>query len=320
MSLVEVDNLNVWIGERAVWELHAVRDVSFQLDKGERLVVVGESGCGKSTTLLSLLGLLPAAATVTGRVVIDGVDIFDCPEEQLAALRWKDAAMVFQASSNPLNPVRTLAHQLRAVLRFHGTPRGKVGARIATLLDMVRLPQACANYYPHQLSGGMRQRAVIALALACDPKLLLADEATTALDPLVQAEIIELLVSLCKSLDLALVLVTHELQLVSAVEGNLAVMYAGEIVEYGPANQLMATPRHPYLQRLVATLPRLDSPVAPVSIPGVPPRLDTPLVGCPFAPRCTQAVDICRSTPPRLEQQADGRLCACHFAGTGLAA
>jgi len=254
MPLVEVEKLNVWMAAGGR-EVHAVQDASLTLEPGGQLAIVGESGSGKSTLLMALMGLLPPNATVSGRLIVDGVDVLEGPEQALAALRWRTVSMVFQASSNPLNPVRTIGHQLRQVLVFHGLPSAEARDRARELLEMVRLPAATEHYYPHQLSGGMRQRAVIALALACRPKLLLADEPTTALDPIVQAEIVELILSLKKSLGLALVLVSHDLALVRRMEGDLAVMLGGKIVEYGPLARLMAKPGHEHLRTLIAALP-----------------------------------------------------------------
>ena len=254
MSLIEVEKLNVWMkaGDHTV---HAVKDASLTLQGGAQLAIVGESGSGKSTLLMALMGLLPPNATVAGRVIVDGVDVLEGPEGALKALRWRTAAMVFQASANPLNPVRTVGHQLERVLTFHGATPSAARARTRELFDMVRLPSGCIGYFPHQLSGGMRQRAVIALALACRPKLLLADEPTTALDPIVQAEIIELILLLRNELNLALVLVSHDLALIRRMEGDLAVMLSGEIVEYGPVRQLMENPSHDHLRTLIAALP-----------------------------------------------------------------
>jgi ABC-type glutathione transport system ATPase component len=258
MTLIEVDNLNVSMSSADGSEVHAARDVSFRIDTGQQLALVGESGCGKSTTLMSLMGLLPPTATVSGRVIVDGVDVFRAPEAKLAALRWRTVSMIFQASSNPLNPVRTLGHQLRSVLEFHRMQGDDIRARVLELIDMVRLPSGSEQLYPHQLSGGMRQRAVIALALSCNPKILLADEPTTALDPLIQAEILDLMLGLCERLGLALVLVTHDLPLVRRITGRAAVMHAGAIVETGEAKVLMRNPQHPYLKRLIAAIPQVE--------------------------------------------------------------
>jgi len=261
MALVEVENLNVWMTQNGR-ETHVLRDVSFRVSRGERLAVIGESGSGKSTLLLALMGLLPPVASTAGRVEVFGVDVLGGPESELVRLRWRVASMVFQASSNPLNPVRSVGRQLAAVLRFHGCDRRLAPARVGELLAKVHLPAKCRNLYPHQLSGGMRQRAVIALALAGDPKLLLADEPTTALDPIVQAEIINLLLSLSGELGLALVLVSHDLQLVSRIGGRLAVMKDGRIVAYGPSAELMARPTHEHLRALIAALPNFGAAAA----------------------------------------------------------
>ncbi len=254
MPAIEVENLNVWMRTEQR-EVHAVRDVSFTLEAGEQLTVVGESGSGKSTLLLTLMGLLPPTARVSGRVIVDGIDVLAGPEEDLVALRWRRAAIVFQASSNPLNPVRTIGSQLRSVLEFHGQSRADALARTRELLELVRLPTHCAGQYPHQLSGGMRQRAVIAFAIACQPKILLADEPTTALDPIVQAEVMDLLQTLRQSLDLTFMLVTHDLHLVGRSSGALAVMLGGSVVEHGPTRSLMAKPTHGHLRTLIAALP-----------------------------------------------------------------
>lgn len=255
MAAIEVESLNVWMQAGDGRTIHAVKDASLTLGDSAQLAIIGESGSGKSTLLMALMGLLPPNASVSGRVIVNGVDILEGPETALAGLRWREAAMVFQASSNPLSPVHMIGQQLLRVLVFHGFDQKSARARMRELLDMVRLPAHSERLYPHQLSGGMRQRAVIAFALACRPKILLADEPTTALDPIVQAEIIELILALRHSLDLALVLVSHDLALVGRMDGDLAVMLAGEIVEYGPVRQLMAHPRHNHLRTLIAALP-----------------------------------------------------------------
>jgi ABC-type glutathione transport system ATPase component len=254
MPLVEVENLNVWMtaGGRQV---HAVRDAKLTLEAGGQHSIVGESGSGKSTMLLALMGLLPPNATVSGRVFVDGIDVLRGSEAALSALRWRSVAMIFQSSSNPFNPVRTVGGQIVAALRLHGRGKAEAERRAGALFEMVRLPSKCLRYYQHQLSGGMRQRAVIALALACQPKLLLADEPTTALDPIVQAEIIGLILSLRRELGLGLILVSHDLALVGHMEGGLSVMLRGETVEQGPVRDVMAAPRHEHLRRLVAALP-----------------------------------------------------------------
>lgn len=255
MPAIEVEKLNVWMQAGDGRIIHAVKNASLSLGNGGQLAIIGESGSGKSTLLMALLGLLPPNASVSGRVIVNGVDVLEGPEAALAGLRWREVAMVFQASSNPLSPVHMIGQQLTRLLVFHGFDPKRAKARMRELLDMVRLPAPCEQLYPHQLSGGMRQRVVIAFALACRPKILLADEPTTALDPIVQAEIIELILALRQSLDLTLVLVSHDLALVGRMQGDLAVMLAGDIVEYGPVHQLMTKPKHEHLRTLLAALP-----------------------------------------------------------------
>lgn len=252
--IIEIENLNVILSTRER-DVHALRNINMTLNAGETLSIIGESGSGKSTLLMTLLGLLPVNATVSGNVRVNGVDVLRGSKADLVALRWNVASMVFQASSSPLNPVRRIGHQLYQAMRLHGATRARARQRSLELLEMVRLPARCAKLFPHELSGGMRQRAVIALALCCDPQLLLADEPTTALDPIVQEEILELLLSLTATLGLTFVLVSHDLQLVRRTQGRLSTMLNGEIVETGDARALLRNPTHPHLKTLVDALP-----------------------------------------------------------------
>ncbi|HEX5951274.1 MAG TPA: ABC transporter ATP-binding protein [Actinomycetota bacterium] len=322
MSLLEVRDLHVWFDLPEGEQLHAVRGVSFDLDAGERTGLVGESGCGKTTIVLSLLGLLPPSATVAGDVRFEGESILSEAEESMQPHRWTDISMVFQGAMNALNPVKTVEAQIVEPMVLHGTSEGAEARRRAgDLLEMVGIPAATGSRYPHEFSGGMRQRAALAMALACEPKVLLADEPTTALDVMVQAQILELLVSLARDLDLALVLVTHDLPVVAQVCERASVMYAGEIVETGPMDALFHTPRHPYTRLLFAATPGLHEEDDVVSIPGTPPRLDREIVGCPFQPRCDRAFDRCRVERPVLKPLDEVRRAACHlndeWAGVG---
>jgi len=316
--LLEVENLHVWFDLPQHRELHAVQGVSFAVDRGERLGLVGESGSGKTTTILALMGLLPPTASVAGKVYVDGEDVLARGERTVASYRWKDLAMVFQGAMNAFNPVRRIGDQLVEPMELHGIASGQTARkRAGELLERVGIPAARLRNYPHEFSGGMRQRAAIAMALACDPKLLLADEPTTALDVMVQAQILELLVALTNDLGLALVLVTHDLPVVAQTCTSAAVMYAGEIVEAGPMDALYHDPEHPYTRLLFAATPDLESRDVVVSIPGAPPRLDQAIVGCPFQPRCDRAVARCLAERPSLRRMGDDHDAACHLAGVG---
>jgi oligopeptide/dipeptide ABC transporter ATP-binding protein len=314
MSLLEVRDLHVWFDLPGGEQLHAVRGVSLDLDAGERIGLVGESGCGKTTIVLSLLGLLPPSATVSGDVRFEGESVLVGSEEAMQPHRWRNISMVFQGAMNALNPVKTVQWQIVEPMELHGTAEGPAARRRAgELLEMVGIPAEAGSRYPHEFSGGMRQRAALAMALACDPKVLLADEPTTALDVMLQAQILQLLTSLAKDLDLALVLVTHDLPVVAQVCDRAAVMYAGEIVETGPMDALFHAPRHPYTRLLFAATPGLHGQHAVISIPGAPPRLDRGVVGCPFHPRCDRVFDRCRVERPELRWVSEQRLAACHL-------
>jgi peptide/nickel transport system ATP-binding protein len=312
--ILAVEDLHVWFDLEGGGELHAVQGVSLSLEPGERLGLVGESGCGKTTTALAIMGLLPPSASVAGRVMIDGKDILAGGEAEMRPHRWVDIAIVFQGAMNALNPVRTVGEQIVESLELHNRAKGSIArARTAELLEAVGIPAGRAARYPHELSGGMRQRAAIAMALSCSPRVLIADEPTTALDVMVQAQILELLDALCRDFGLALVLVTHDLPVVAQLCDRCAVMYAGEIVERGPLDLLYHSPGHPYSRMLFAASPDLaglDEPV--LSIPGAPPRLDRALDGCPFRPRCDSAFAACAERP-QLLPVADGHDAACHL-------
>jgi oligopeptide/dipeptide ABC transporter ATP-binding protein len=314
VPLLQVEDLHVWFDLQDGGELHAVQGVGFTLDPGERLGLVGESGCGKTTTALAIMGLLPPSASAAGRVLLEGVDVLAGGETTIRPHRWVDVAIVFQGAMNALNPVRTVGSQIVEALELHGLARGNMARRrTGELLESVGIPAARAGRFPHELSGGMRQRAAIAMALACNPKVLIADEPTTALDVMVQAQILELLDALCRELGLALVLVTHDLPVVAQLCDRSVVMYAGRVAEQGPVDALYHDPRHPYTRLLFAATPDLDDlDGRVVSIPGAPPRLDRPLDGCPFRPRCDRAFDRC-GVEPMLAPVGDDRAAACHL-------
>jgi peptide/nickel transport system ATP-binding protein len=312
--LLEVEELNVWFELPQKRELHAVQGVSFSVAVGARLGLVGESGCGKTTTILALMGLLPPTASASGRVLLQGKDILARGERSVAPHRWKDIAMVFQGAMNAFNPVRRIGDQIAEPMELHGIASGsEAAARVRELLDLVRIPPDRARSFPHELSGGMRQRAAIAMALACSPRILLADEPTTALDVMVQAQILELLTELSNELGLALILVTHDLPVVAQTCTEAAVMYAGKIVEKGPTDVLYHAPRHPYTRLLFAATPDLESRDEVVSIPGIPPRLDAPIAGCAFRPRCDSAFEPCAGYSPPLTTVGASHVAACHL-------
>jgi peptide/nickel transport system ATP-binding protein len=311
--VLRVEDLHVWF-ELPAAELHAVQGVSFELHAGERLGLVGESGCGKTTTILALMGLLPSNASVAGHIYLDGIDILEDGEKSIAPHRWNRVAMVFQGAMNAFNPVKRMGEQIAEPMELHGIAKGGAARdRVTELLEMVGITSERADRYPHEFSGGMRQRAAIAMALACNPDVLLADEPTTALDVMVQAQILELLLSLSEELGLALVLVTHDLPVVAQTCRRAAVMYAGRLAEEGMTDDLYHDPKHPYTRLLFSATPDLYGEETVVSIPGTPPRLDREIEGCPFQPRCDRAFEPCPTVTPEFVTVAARHAAACHL-------
>ncbi|MHB8891296.1 MAG: ABC transporter ATP-binding protein [Candidatus Limnocylindrales bacterium] len=300
----------------------AVDGVSFTMQDGEALGIAGESGCGKTTTALSLLRLLPANGRITsGSVNLYGIDLVPKTERQLARYRWREISIVFQGAMNALNPVRRIGEQIAAPIEIRlGQPRDASRRRAGELLELVGIPKLRGSAYPHELSGGMRQRAMIAMALACDPALVIGDEPTTALDVMVQAQILQLLERLRRDLGLSLMLITHDLSVIAETCDKVMVMYAGRVAEEGPVRRVFTAPRHPYTQKLLSAFPniRADRRTLEV-IPGAPPDLRKPPPGCRFAPRCAAAMDVCRIEVPPEVRFDDGVRVACHLypAGTG---
>ena len=303
-ALLDVENLTVDLATPR-GTLHAVRGISFSLQPGETLCIVGESGCGKSMTALSLMGLLPRSATRNARrMVFEGHDLSAASEKQLAALRGARMAMVFQEPMTALNPAYTIGDQLTEVHRRHkSSTMTQARERAVFLLDKVGITNAAArlSQYPHQLSGGLRQRVMIAMALMCGPSLLIADEPTTALDVTIQAQILRLLIKLQRDLGIAIVLITHDLGVVARVAHRVAVMYAGEIVEHASAADLFAAPRHPYTRGLMASIP-VPGATKPGErlgvIRGIVPSLIGDVRGCAFRDRCDFALPDCAQTVP----------------------
>jgi len=283
--------------------MHALQDVSFDVHTGETLGLVGESGCGKTTAMLSLMRLLPTAGRITsGQVLFDGLDLLAVSEAQMRKYRWKAMAMIFQSAMNALNPVRTVGDQIGEAILLHGLmDRKAADQRVEELLDLVGIAKARKDQYPHQYSGGMRQRAMIAMALACKPRLLFADEPTTALDVMIQAQILQLIKTIQQELGLAVVLVTHDLGVVAEICDSVVIMYGGKVAEYGSSDAIYNAPQHPYTQRLLAAFPDLNKPGDVLaSIPGYPPRLNALPPGCRFEPRCHARLNVCATLSPSL--------------------
>jgi len=308
--------------------VRAVDGVSFSVGRGETLAIVGESGCGKSVTSLSILRLIASPGrTVDGRVLLEGSDLLALPEGEMRRIRGDAISMIFQEPMTSLNPVLTIGHQIAEVLTLHrGASRDQAGKRAIEMLKLVHMPEPerRVQQYPHELSGGMRQRVMIAMALACEPRLLIADEPTTALDVTIQAQILELMRELKARTGAAIVLITHDLGVVAEMAERVVVMYAGRKVEEAPVAELFARPRHPYTRGLLDSIPRLSggkrAPLARLSeIAGTVPSLAEPIVGCAFAPRCAYATDRCRSTYPPLEEKRPGHSVACWESETMLA-
>jgi peptide/nickel transport system ATP-binding protein len=283
----------------------ALRDVSFDLHAQETLALVGESGSGKSVTALSIMRLLPevGARRAAGRVLLEGRDVTEIPESEMADIRGNALAMIFQEPMTSLNPTMRVGDQIAEALTIHRPgSRGQAEAEALRLLDEVRIPAAAtrARDYPHQFSGGMRQRVMIAMALACRPRVLLADEPTTALDVTIQAQVLALLDELKRSYGMAVLFITHNLGVVASIADRVAVMYAGEIVETAPVRDLFARPIHPYTKALIAAMPRVDRTAALEPIPGSVPGIGAAPPGCAFAPRCTYRIASCTQAHPDL--------------------
>jgi len=301
-------------------EVHAVNDVSFTLKPGELLGVVGESGSGKSVTMMSLIRLLPMppAEIRGGSVMFDGEDLAKVPEDTMRAIRGARIGMVFQDPMTSLNPVFTVGYQITEPLRKHmGLNKAKAANRAVELLDLVGIPDARRRLddYPHQFSGGMRQRVMIAIALACDPKVLIADEPTTALDVTIQAQILELVKDLRQKLGMAIVWITHDLGVIAGIADRVMVMYGGQVVEQAPVRELFANPQHPYTRMLLETVPKLSGERSQQLrvIQGQPPILSKAPESCPFRARCPQAFDRCADENPRRRDVGPGHDTACFW-------
>ncbi|MCX6465599.1 MAG: ABC transporter ATP-binding protein [Pseudonocardiales bacterium] len=317
--LLEVDGLSVEF-RTDYGTVRAVRDVSWHLDRGETLAILGESGSGKSVSAQAIMGILesPPARITSGAIRFNGTDLLTLPGEEQRAVRGAQISMVFQDALSALNPVFTVGSQIAEMFRVHrGTSKKEALEKAAELMDRVRIPGARSRVkdYPHQFSGGMRQRVMIAMALALDPAVIIADEPTTALDVTVQAQIVDLLLELQRENGMGIVLITHDLGVVAETADRVAVMYAGRIVETGSIDDVFTRPAHPYTVGLMNSIPRVDQVGSRLSpIVGSPPSLAAIPPGCAFHPRCPRAQDVCRADDPPLLQVATGRRSACHFA------
>jgi oligopeptide/dipeptide ABC transporter ATP-binding protein len=315
--LLDVQDISIHYVTEGQPPARAVEHVSFALHEGELMGLVGESGCGKTTLMLALLRLLPAAGQIVGgKVNFMGRDVTAMSEDELLDVRWNGISIIFQGAMNALNPVRTVGDQIREAILKHVAllPGDKVDDRVVELLELVGITADHKEHFPHQYSGGMRQRAMIAMALACNPQLVIADEPTTALDVMIQAQILELLDNLRKKLGLSIIFVTHDLGVVAEMCDSVLVMYGGVTAEYSDVDTIYNSPQHPYTQELLKAFPDLSKPEKRLaSIPGYPPRLDALPAGCRFAPRCPQAIARCHTEVPALRVLGPHHVASCHL-------
>ena len=331
MALLEVQNLQTHFGT-IDGVVRAVEGLSFHIDAGETVAIVGESGCGKSVTSMSILRLIAEPpGKIAGKILFQGRDLLELSQHDMRQIRGNSISMIFQEPMTSLNPVLTVGRQIGETLELHqGMNRQQAEARAVEMLTLVGIPAPGRRVreYPHQLSGGMRQRVMIAMALACNPKLLIADEPTTALDVTIQAQILDLMRDLKTRLGSAIMLITHDLGVVAEMAQRVVVMYAGRKVEEASVRDIFARPRHPYTRGLIGAVPKLGSSLVEggrtklAEIPGLVPSLRKPIVGCAFAGRCALATDFCRAVAPAIEAKFPGHFVACHYAEheAGLAA
>lgn len=314
MAILKIEDLKVhYFTSRGV--VKAVENANLELNEGDALGLVGESGCGKSTIALSILRLIPPPGKiVSGKILLHGEDLLTKSEEELNKIRWKEISIVPQASMNSFNPVLRISEQIiEAILAHKRVEKTEALTRIKELFELVGIDQSRVNSYPHEFSGGMKQRAMIAMALALNPTVVIADEPTTGLDALAQAHVLKLIEDLQKKFKLSMILISHDLSIVSEICNKCAVMYAGKIVEYGDIVFIFKESSHPYAQSLIKSFPSVKSRTDLLSIPGNPPNLINPPSGCRFHPRCQFAKDVCSKVEPILEEVKKGHYVACHL-------
>lgn len=319
MALLEVENLKMYFHTMRGY-VKAVDDVSFQLNKGDALGLAGESGCGKTSTALAILKLLPWNGKIFGgKITYEGQDLLKLSDDKLRKeIRWKKISVVFQGAMNSLHPNKTIGAQIIEPMKAHENLEQKEAEKRAhNLLDLVGIGGTKLARYPHELSGGMKQRTMIAMALACNPALVIADEPTTALDVIIEAQVMKVMKELQKKLNLSLILISHDLSMIADSCDKIAIMYAGKIVESGEVKNIYKEPLHPYTQRLIGAFPSILGPKRELeSIRGFPPDLLNPPTGCRFHPRCSYAMEICRTKEPEmLETKSSGQFVACHLIG-----
>ena len=316
MALLQVEKLTTHYKTERGW-VRAVEGISFNVEEGEAMGLAGESGCGKSTVALTLLKILPSGGRIRGgKIIFDGQDLVKLRESEMRKIRWKGISVVFQGAMNALNPVYKVGYQIEEAIKLHEPDLGgaEVRERVAKLLETVGIEPTRANNYPHEFSGGMRQRALIAMALAANPKLLIGDEPGTALDVIVQAQTLKLLRDLKDELGLSMILISHDLSIIAETCDKVAIMYAGKIVEYGDTLSIFKNPQHPYTQGLIKAFPSIKGErVRLTSIPGQPPDLLHPPPACRFNPRCPYVMDVCKQKEPLLTEHEKGHFVACHL-------
>jgi peptide/nickel transport system ATP-binding protein len=318
MAILEVEGLRTYFKTMRGY-VKAVDGVSFQIEKGEAMGLAGESGCGKTTIALSVLRILPSnGRIIEGKIIFDKKDITNYTEEEMRErIRWKGISLVFQGAMNAMNPVLRVGDQIVEAIQIHepNVERKEAGERARKLLEIVGVNPTRVDSYPHEFSGGMRQRAMIAMALASNPEIVIADEPGTALDVIVAAQVLKLLKELKEKLNLAMILITHDLSIIAEICEKTAIMYAGRIAEYGDVVSIFKEPLHPYTQGLIGAFPNIKDTqrIRMKSIPGSPPDLLHPPTGCRFHPRCQYAMDICKKEEPKLLQVGKAHSVACHL-------
>lgn len=316
MNIIEVNNLSVYYKVRN-HELRAVEDCSFSLKKGDILGIIGESGCGKSTCIMAILKLLPNNGFIkSGSVLYEGKNLVKTDDEEMRGIRWTHISLIFQASMNSLNPVLTIADQMMDVyLQKMSSNSNEARIKAAGILSKVGLDIDRLDHYPHQFSGGMKQRVMIGMALMCDPKLVIADEPTTALDVVLRGEILELLSELNQTMQLSMIVISHDLSAIGAICNSIAVMYAGRICEKAPSEAFFTHPAHPYSIALMESFPSIEKDNLGQSIEGAPPDLLSQIKGCRFHERCFKAMRICRQEEPSTARIGDDHYVSCHLFG-----